>query len=389
MRHRVRSNSGKALAHDLGFIDPSTAANIASGVASLFSLGRSAQSVSGGLGFVDPATAIALVNVAVQAAGGQGSGTSLMSGFATLLGGGKSAARRAMEGKVTAAFPPGTSFEKYLNMTMPFRGKTRTHREVYEIKKNDNWMLSRGIGSANDYGAYVALWMLENGHIDPLVKDPSSPLYQNAPVFASNKINIFDLPRLQAYYKKDEIKAKIAEVTAQENALKTEITKIESAIPAASEKIRQYNAALDNVTKDINRFCSASYPGGPVPNYERDPAKCQIERTRYETFVANNPPPPDANALARQLTALQTQLQNISGVKTALQNELSLGAQLPLFSANIPGAYEFDPAFYAVDAPSVTPPAATPAPASGSPAWLLPALGGAALLLLMGGKRQK
>jgi hypothetical protein len=402
MKYRVRSNSGSRMVQELGFIDPGTAANIASGVASLFQIGRGGVAgYDGGLGFLDPASVMALVTTFDKMTGGSGAPTPNLALFQRLLGGGANAARQAMEGEQVAHFPPGTSFQKYLDMTMPFRGQTKTHREIYNIKKKDNWMLSRRIGSEKDYGAYVALWMLANGHIDPNVKDPNSSLYKNAPVYASNKINIFDLARLQAYYKKDEIKAKIAEVSAQENAFKAEILKIESTLPAANERIRQWNASLNEVTKDVNRFCASSYPGGPYPNYERDPAKCQIERTRYETFVANNPPPPDSGALARQLRDLQTQLANVAGIKSALQNELNQSAQLPSFAANVPGAYQFEPGFYADDIepfpgePKPYPgepkplPTTSPVAPPSFPSWLLPAIGGGALLLLSQRKGRK
>ena len=412
-------------------VDPSAIGNIAQGFASLFLSGHDTRPYGDGRLGVDPVTATLTVLSAASSA------KSLFSGA-----GGKQAARQAMKGQQTAAFPPGTSFEKYLDMTMPHPSLgVKTHREIYRARKDSNWMLSRGIGSEKDYGAYVALFMIENGHCDPNVKNTDSSKYKNCPVFASNGINIFDVQALENYYKKDALKAEEQKLAANVARLEAELAEVEKAEAQQKENLRaeesqireklaeydgqleelrnlqktykvrvqQFNAQLRPLQEKAAQVCFYDEEGNYVYRALDDTPECKAANKAVNTFYRNEKPLSMNELVFKQreildkkrpfqqaLTDIQKQLKTTPPELAARKNESlqelqpfkgaladvrrDLNKPVPVLGnivANLPGAYSLGPDHDAIGAPEPA-----PEPEKGFPAWLLPALGAGALLLL-------
>jgi hypothetical protein len=422
-------------------VDPSAIGNLAQGFASLFLSGYDTRSYGDGRLGVDPVTAT------LTALSAASSAKSLFSGA-----GGKKAARQAMKGQQTAAFPPGTSFKKYLDMTMPHPNLgVKTHREIYQARKDSNWMLSRGIGSEKDYGAYVALYMIENGHCDPNVKNPNSPKYKNCPVFASNGINIFDVEALENYYKKDALKAEEQELAADVARLEAELAEVEKAEAQQKENLRaeeseireklaEYDKQLEELALSRENFQGIwqQYrtqeraegkkvwePCGikPAPNgrgvvysgpEKQSSDACRKARQRFDQWVDENKPLTMPEIIARQreilnekrpfqqaLTDIQKQLKTTSPELAARKNEI-LQELNPFKNALADVRRDLNkpvpvlgttaanlPGAYSFgpEHDAIGAPEPQPAPEPAAPAWLLPALGAGALFLLTRSKR--
>lgn len=388
----TRSNSiDRMSSNELGFIAPDLAANIASGVASIFQAAnapaalsgsqfdRRAERTDGRLG-LDPVTLAATATSLINASQG------IMGLFGG--GGGRQAAMKALEGKQYGQFPPGTSFDKYLDDTMVWRGNERTHRYIYSKKAGSSWMRRNGVGSERDYGALIALNMIRDGHCDPNVRDPNKRAYQNCPVFASNGINIFDTERLRAYYERDQLEAQRAQLNQRAEEVQREIA-------VASNATRPERLALiDNALATFSCNIGGQYRyGGSLDRVsavrtQQQSQDCEVYRQQLiaekQSLIANAAA---AEQGQQELNSIAQQIQQIN-------DAIALGTVPPSSIANVPPtAYYWGAELDAEDvvspapAPIVT--SAAPPPAqSGMPSWLLPAIAvGGVLLISQQGKK--
>lgn len=371
-----KNNSGARMVQELGFIDPGTAANIASGFASLFQIGRGNLSGYDGRLGVDPVTAtLATISAA----------KSLQSLFGGA--GGAQAAKDAMRGAQASQFPPGTSFDKFLSMTMdhPSMGRA-THGAIYDGRANSSWMLRNGIGSKEDYGAFVALELIRRGVCDPLSKDPNAPGYQACPVYRSNGINIFDAERLQAYYEKDALKSQKAEIDRQKAALSNQLAEVDKLIV----NTRAWDAEISRRNQEANAFCK-TIPSPSGGKMLATPDECRRATDEMRLWAENNPRPLPAGQentikrdLLNQITALENQSKNLSS---------RIDQSIPSFlNSGVPSYLPMDFAAFMVEAPITPVPVEelSPPPSASPNALLLPiALIGAVLVLATnkGGKK--